>query len=151
MGRELFYIPGSFYRKDDISGFPQRAEKTQKMWNNLYATGTLWNPRQPQDLVKGVKDNQTVLDARPLPPNTFVGPIYQQMSANAAIGATDIYIDSLVGMNVGTTVGVMMDNGILFQALLVSIDAGGAFITIGSPLPYTAASGNLVVCYEVVT
>lgn len=151
MGRHYNFIAGSFYRKDDISGFPQHAEKTQKMWNNLYATGTIWNPRQPQDLVKGVKDNQSVLDARPLPPDQFAGPVYIQLSESAAIGATHIYVESLVGLRVGTTVGIMMDTGVLFQALLISIDAGGEFITIGSPLPRPAASGNLLVCYEVVT
>ena len=32
----------------------------------------MWEARQPQDFVKGVKDDQTVPEARPLSPNTFI-------------------------------------------------------------------------------
>ncbi len=142
---------GSFYRVDDRSGFPQKAERTLKQWDNLIVDQSLYETRQPQDLVRGVKDKQSVEQPRPLAPNVFVGPIYVQISANAGIGATDIYVESLLGLKVNTTVGIMMDNGILFNALLQSIDAGGQFVAISQPLPYPAASGNLLIDYEVVT
>lgn len=109
----------------------------------------MWEPRQPQDLVRGVKDNQTVNDARPLSPAVFTGPVYVQMSEAADVGATHIYVQYLKGLTVGDKVGVMMDNGIEFMTGLQSIDASGLFIVLAAPLPYFAASGNLVCDYRI--
>ena len=110
---------------------------------------SVWEPRQPQDLVKGVKDDQTVPDARPLSPATFIGPVYVQMSQAAATLATQIYVQYMTGLVVGNALGVMMDNGIEFRTALQSIDASGLFIVIAAPLPYHAASGNLVCDYGI--
>lgn len=135
MGRHYSFRPGSFYRTDDRTGFPQYAERTRKQWDNLIVDEKVWEPRQPQDLVRGRKDNQTAPDARPLSPATFVGPIYVQLSQAAAVGATDIYIESIAGLSVGDQIGIMLDNGIEWLATIVSIDPGGAFVTITPPLP----------------
>ena len=72
MGRDRHYVPGSFYRVDDRTGFPTRSYRTRKEWNNLIVSERVWEARQPQDFVKGVKDDQTVPQARPLSPNTFI-------------------------------------------------------------------------------
>jgi len=108
-----------------------------------------WEPRQPQDLVRGVKDLQTVPDARPLAPNHFIGPVYVQMSASANVGATHVYVQYLTGLTVGNKIGVMMNNGVEFPTKLLSIDGSGEFIVLAAPLPYMAASGNLVCDYGI--
>ena len=101
MGRHYSYKPGSYYVADDRTGFPQRAERTRVQWNRLRVDESVWEPRQPQDLVRGVKDNQTVADARPLAPAIFTGPIYEQMNQTSGVGSTVIYLASILGITVG--------------------------------------------------
>lgn len=73
MGTERQYIPGSFYRICDRTGFAIRAERTQREWNNLIVDRRVFEARQPQDFVRGVNDDQTVPFARPRTPNPTVG------------------------------------------------------------------------------
>lgn len=145
MGRKLSYQPGSYYVTDDRTGFPQRAERTRKEWTGLRVDESVWEARQPQDLVRGVKDDQTVPDARPLAPNIFKGPTYVQLTANAAIGATTLQIESTAGFFDGARIGVMLDAGMDFNTTCTGLGAG--FITIAKAMPNTAASGNLVTNY----
>lgn len=72
MGRDRHYVAGTFYRVDDRTGFPTRSWRTQKEWQGYIVDRRVWEARQPQDFVKGVKDDQTVPEARPLQPNTFI-------------------------------------------------------------------------------
>lgn len=147
MGRHYHYRPGSFYRQDDRSGFPQRAERTRTQWNNIIVDESLWEPRQPQDLVRGVKDDQTVPYARPLPPNHFDGPIYAQITEDVGVGALFIPLASTQGLTVGDQIGVMLnaDGGVLFITGISSIVPGG--IKVVDVLPGSVASGNLIVDY----
>lgn len=144
MGRRLKFKMGSFYRKDDRSGFVQRAEDTKLEWNGLLVDRSLWEARQPQDFVKGVKDNQTVPNARPLPPNQFVGPLYVQLSADAAIGATSVQVQSIQGMSNGDKVGVMTNAGQFFNTT-INGQPSGTNIPLAAALPYPASSGNMLV------
>lgn len=146
MGRHLHFRMGSFYRTDDRTGFPQRAERTRQEWNGLIVDETVWEARQPQDLVKGIKDKQSVPDARPLSPNVFVGPVSQYLSANVGIGATVLPMQSTFGFSNGDKVGVMLDIGQVFFTGINGAPTGSA-IVIAKPLPSPAASGNLVTAY----
>lgn len=143
MGRDLHYEPGSFYRADDRTGFPVRAERTQREWNGLIVSKDVWEARQPQDLVKGVKDQQSVPQARPLAPNTFVGPTFVQLSTNAAIGQTVLQVQSTAGFANGDHVAVMQDNGENFFTTLAAPPGAGT-LTLARGLVYRAAQGNLV-------
>lgn len=67
-----FYLPGSNYIIDDESGFRVRVEDARIQWNGLLVDKTRWEARQPQDFVKGVRDDQSVPDPRPVAPATFV-------------------------------------------------------------------------------
>jgi hypothetical protein len=148
MGRQrgIQYRPGSFFRADDRSGFVRRADDTQQEWNGLIVGKDLWEERQPQDFVRGVPDIQTVPNPRPSPPPGFYGPVYAQISANVAIGATFIPLNAVNTFTAGNAVGIMLDNGVMFNTAQVgpSTTLG---ITIAAPMPYTAQSGNDVVNY----
>lgn len=72
MGTELKYIPGSFYRVCDRTGFSTRADRTKREWQGLIVKKEVFEPRQPQDFVRGVQDIQTVPLARPRPTNVFI-------------------------------------------------------------------------------
>lgn len=72
MADDKHYVPGDFYRIDDRSGFKVRAKRTEKEWTGLIVAENLWEPRQPQDFVTGIPDNQTVPDPRPRQTNQFI-------------------------------------------------------------------------------
>ncbi len=148
MGRKrgVQYEPGSFYRTDDRSGFTRRAQDTRQEWTGLIVAEDLWEPRQPQDLVKGVPDDQTVPQPRPVPPAIWDGPLYFQLTQAAAIGDTFLYLQYIAGISNGDAIGVMMDNGEYFNSA-VDGTPSSLGIYIATPLPFTAASGNLVVDY----
>ena len=148
MGRKLHYIRGSFYRTSDRTGFPTRAENTRREWNGLIVENKVWEPRQPQDLVKGVPDVQSVPDARPLGQNVYVGPISVQTTANAVVGQTSIPVQTTFGFYAGAKLGCMtdQDGGAVFFTTLSSIS--GFNLVLANPLPYTMASGNLITLYK---
>lgn len=149
MGRKLHYKLGSFYRVDDRTGFPQRAERTRMEWTGLIVDQARWEPRQPQDLVKGVPDIQSVPDARPLSQNIYVGPISAQTTENAVVGQTAIPVQTIFGFYQGAKVGCMLDldgGAVFFTTLAVA--PSGTTLTLSEPLPYTMASGNLITLYK---
>lgn len=148
MGRDLHYRPGSFYRTDDRTGFPTRAERTRKEWNGYIVGDLYWEARQPQDLVRGVPDYQAVPEARPLAPNTFVGPLYFETAQAIVTGQEIIYLEDTAGINIGDKVGLMMDSGIEFITTIQAILAGGE-VSLLNPAPGPAASGNLLVDYRI--
>ncbi len=142
MGRKLSYRLGSFYRQDDRSGFMQRAEDTRMEWNGRIVDEKLWEPRQPQDLVRGVKDVQSVPMARPKPPPAFYGPQSEQTSAAAGIGAILIPMVSLKGFNPGDKIGIMLSTGQYFFTWLLDFIDGELVIL--NPLPAPVVSGAIV-------
>ena len=56
----------------DRCGFKYKASELRKTWDNLMVCKKDWEPRQPQDFVRGRKDQQTVPWARPEPEYVFV-------------------------------------------------------------------------------
>jgi hypothetical protein len=62
---------GDFWRIDDETGFKVRASNTARQWDNRIVRDP--DQRNPQDYVRGRKDRQTVIDARPEPADVFVG------------------------------------------------------------------------------
>lgn len=54
---------------DDYTGFKVDLGKLKKDWAGLYSTDP--DKRNPQDFVRGVKDNQALPFARPEPPDSF--------------------------------------------------------------------------------
>lgn len=147
MGRKLHYRPGSWYQTDDRTGFVQRVERTRKEWDGLLVDQRVWEPRQPQDLVRGVKDNQNVSDARPLGPNVFVGPVETTLAQTSLVQSWAGVLASLFGFTSGDTLAIMLDNGSLFMTVAYA----DAFVADGvlfeTALPYQASSGNVVYNY----
>ncbi len=144
MGRDLHFVPNSFYRVDDRTGFPTRAERTRKEWNGLQVNQRVWEPRQPQDLVRGVPDYQAVPDPRPLAPNSFVGPTEVSISTFAGPGATALSVDSYQGLVWGDAVGLMLDDGVLFRTTLLGFNGAGQ-VVLADKLPSGASAGNLLI------
>lgn len=147
MGRKLHFKMGSFYRIDDRTGFAQRAENTRQEWQGLIVDTKVWEARQPQDLVRGMPDDQSVPDARPLAPAVYVGPVSQATSAAAVVGQAVLQMQSLSGFYNGARVGCMLDSGSLFFTT-IQIQTAANAITLAKSLPSSMASGNLVTVYQ---
>jgi len=62
-----YYKKGSWNVKCARTGFKIKAEDARQEWNGLIVRRESWEPRQPQDYVKGVPDNPAVPLARPRP------------------------------------------------------------------------------------
>lgn len=120
MGRKLHYRPGSFYRVDDRTGFPERAENTVREWDNLYVSPRVWEPRQPQDFVRGVPEERAPQDVRPLAPDVEVGPTYYQLAQAATPGVQTVVLVDSSGIMPGDPVGVMLDSGVIFRTTVIS-------------------------------
>lgn len=75
MADDLHYVPGDFYRICDMTGFKVRANRTKEMWFGTIRRSQSWEPRQPQDFVRGRPDKQSVPDARPRQADVSVGVV----------------------------------------------------------------------------
>lgn len=66
------WVAGDFWRICDCCGFRVRASKTRKRWDGLMVCLDDWEPRHPQDGVKGRADKMAVPNPRPEPADTFI-------------------------------------------------------------------------------
>lgn len=87
MADDRHYVPGDFYRIDDRTGFKVRSGRTRMEWTGFIVSTKVWEERQPQDFVRGVKDNQNVPNPRPRQPNVFIEP-------NATSNMFEVYGDN---------------------------------------------------------
>jgi hypothetical protein len=159
MGTKLHFKPGSFYRVDDRSGFAVRAEHTRKQWNNIIVRLQSFEERQPQDFVRGRRDDQTVPEPRPRQVNQFLGVQTTLAQSTGASGGFSsgfssgfdvtgnglaLVVQSAVGFNVGDSISVQLDNGTTFFTTAAAINFSTNLITPSQPLPFPASSGNIV-------
>lgn len=148
MGRKrgVQYKMGEFYRSDDRSGFTRRASRTKQEWNQLIVGEDLWEARQPQDLVKGVPDDQTVPNARTVPEASFVGPLDTTLTYAAVVGDIFLFLDAINGFTPGAKVGVFTDQGGYFYTTVsgAPISTG---IHITGAIPYPCSKGNTVTVF----
>ena len=63
---------GDYLMCCDRCGFTIWASEAKKTWDGLYVCEADWEPRHPQDFVRGVPDRQTVPVARPRPQDVFL-------------------------------------------------------------------------------
>jgi len=150
MADDLHYVPGDWYILSDRSGFKTRARRARMEWDNLFVAEREWEPRQPQDFVKGVRDDQTVPTARPRQLDQFQGPMGTVLvkaftpALPGPPGPWFLYVESSVRYVIGDTLWVMMDNGV--QGVCKIIDVPSQLsVQIDRNLPWTAAIGNEII------
>lgn len=143
MADDLHYVHGDFYRIDDRTGFKVRAKRTRKEWTNLIVDQARWEPRQPQDFVTGVIDDQTVPEPRPRQTDVFLGPLQTTTTAAAVAGATSLSVASSVRFLVNDTVEIMLDTNEYFTVTVQTVPTGTSF-TFTPAIPRSAAAGNIV-------
>ena len=59
----------------DACGRKMKASDLRQRWDGLKVCNEDWEPRQPQDFVRGVADYQAPPWTRPEPPNQFIDPL----------------------------------------------------------------------------
>lgn len=174
MGTKLFYKPGSFYRICDRTGFAERAEHTKKQWNNIIVRTRSFEERQPQDFVRGRRDDQTVPEPRPRQVPTYLGvqttvqyqitlgdlgPGWSVASGggegsafssgfssgfSTSPAAQTLLVESVVGFNAGDSISVQLINGTTFFTTAMAINYNTNTITTSQPLPVPAGGGAIV-------
>lgn len=144
MPRDRKFIGGGFYRLDDRSGFKCRDTDTTKEWNGLYIRNDMAEPRQSQDFVRGVADDQRVPEPRPRQMDAFLGPLITTLTAASAAGATSLAVASSVRMFAGDVIEVMVGtfSGSTQYRTTIATVPNTLSLTIPAPgLPQAAASG----------
>ena len=120
MADDRHYVGGDYYQLDDNTGFKVRASTTRQQWNSVVTQPQHFNPRQVQDLVVGVRDDQSVPMPRPRQQNQYVFAS-ATVTAPAARGSTTIAVDTTIGFTVGDRCQVMLDQGEQFPFVLSAI------------------------------
>lgn len=143
-------MPGDFYRICDRTGFKLRAGKTRKEWTGRIVRDKSWEPRQPQDFVTGVRDDQSVWDPRPRSVDAYQGDLISNIIATAPIAAVQISINSTARMFAGDAIGVMLDNGILFNTSIDDV-LSVTDLFIAAPLPWSTSDGLFFINYTAIS
>lgn len=144
MADDKHYVGGEWYRICDRTGFKMRAPVTRKEWTNRIVRTQSWEPRQPQDFVRGVKDDQSVSDPRPRQLNQFQGPLGTTLTAQANAGTNILQIGSSVRMFVGDKVTIMLSTNENFYTTLTDVPSLTT-VQIANGLPQTALNGAVFI------
>lgn len=71
------YVKGEWKADCDVCGRTYKASELQKRWDGLMCCSRgCWEPRQPQDFVRGVADYQAPGWTRPEPQDEFIPVTY---------------------------------------------------------------------------
>lgn len=112
-------------------------------WNGMLVDLKNFEPRQPQDFVKGVPEDMRVSIPRPRPIDTFIGPLDTELAAAASAGDTTIEVLSTTRMAVNDRLSIMLEDGSTFLTTIFLV-ASASELQINTPLSYSAASGAKV-------
>lgn len=140
MADDKHYVPGDFYRICDRTGFKVRASATRKQWDDLIVRDESYEPRQPQDYVTGVVDEQWVEDPRPVQSASFVGPLCTVTTANVVPGQVAVVVESTIRMLVGDRISLMQDNGVQLFSTIQSI-SDSTHLQIQNTVTFQASAG----------
>lgn len=72
MGAKDYYLHGDYNALCFECGFKFKASELKRHWQGYYVCDSCWEPRHPQDFVRGVPDEQTPPWTQPKPEDTFV-------------------------------------------------------------------------------
>lgn len=102
------YIPGDYYTTCDRTGFKIRASKAKREWTGALVREESWEPRHPQDFVRGLKDDMAAPGIKQVP--LAMGPLTTIVTAYAGVAATSIVVESSERFAPGDRITIMLDN-----------------------------------------
>lgn len=144
------YLKGDFWRICEECGFKMRSSQTRKRWDGLMVCDADFEERHPQDFVKGTIDRQNVPDPRPEAVNNFIGALTTEMLQAAAAGATTLYVVSTVRFTANDHIGLLMDDGNEYRAVVQSV-VDSTILSTTAALPGSISAGASVINYSAVS
>lgn len=103
MGQADFLRVGDYNAICDVCGRKFKFSRLRQKWDNTWACSADWEPRQPQDYLKGIMDNMSVPLSRPDPPNLFIqdeivteSPVITLSFIKALLKSLAVSVSSLV-------------------------------------------------------
>lgn len=116
------YVPGSHYMLCDRTGFKRRVDKVRREWDQLEVWDKVWEPRQPQDFVRGVRDDQAAspIRARQVDQFTIVGTFVTAFQRRLQ---STVQVKTTLGFLVLDQVAVMLDEGDPYYPFIVGLTA----------------------------
>jgi hypothetical protein len=145
----MTYIAGDFWRICDSCGSKFRASQTLKRWDGQIVCHDDWEPRHPQDFVRGRLDRQNVPEARPEPVDAFVGPLQTTLTADVAASGTTLTVESSARFEASDHIGITCANGDVLVRIIDDVPTS-LTITITTALHTPALSGAKVINYSAV-
>ena len=133
---------GNYKMVCDLCGQVRMASEIKKTWDNFFVCAdTCWQPRHPQDFVRGVADDQTIPVVR--------SDVVQSMgtttlSVAASKNATTVTLASVSGLADRDALGIVLNTGECHWTFSDGIPTVGGVVTLGSYLPGNASLGNIV-------
>lgn len=165
------YSEGDHWVIDDRTGRKVLASKTVKEWTGLIVdrNHAIDLQRHPQEIQKIVIE-QPVKDARPRPPDVFIGPLEVSTLLAARAGTVFLLVTSITRFRIGDEIGVMLGNLDLWRTTIrqlysapldvavgafaelafsedADVNATYFYLEVHDPLPWDVDLGALVVDY----
>lgn len=104
----------------DACGRIVKASQLKKRWDGFMVDDRCWEPRQPQDFVRGVADYQAPAYTRPEPSNNFIPFTFTPLLIAVSNVITTITSKSVLVVNkiitITSTSAVTMIRGILIRS-----------------------------------
>lgn len=82
-GEADFWADGQWNFTCQLCGRKQKSGRAMRTWNNLYVCKHHKEVRNPQDFIRGVKEQMSVPWTRPQGPDQFVPPVCSLQGTNA--------------------------------------------------------------------
>jgi hypothetical protein len=86
---DAYYEPGDHNVICDRTGHKIKRSQARKEWNGLLVRKESWEPRHPQDKIRGRPDRQSVPDPRPWSTQRFLSPTEVTASDLTGSGTPD--------------------------------------------------------------
>lgn len=129
---------------DDRTGFVHYASEMRREWNGFLVSRRIYERRNPQEQVRGLKDKQFVEDARPRGIDQFTGPLTTELDGAHTAGTQTINVTSSARFSGGDHLRIALDNREMFRAIVQTIPSATS-IELTATLPWAASDGNAVV------
>jgi len=109
MGRYDYYKPGDWNAICEVCGQKFKASKLKRRWDGLLVCKRDWEPRHPQDFVRGVKDKQSVPFTRKETPDSVVhlcGPCERSSVSGIAVAGCSVAGNTLLNSEILVCLGI---------------------------------------------
>ena len=118
MGTRDYYKHGDFNAICDVCGFKFKGSELKKRWDGVMVCEQDWEPRQQQDLIRGIKEDTSTPYSKPEATNIYPTGYVQALAGATTITSADLGTDNRVVVDV-----VQQLSGVYTQgAVTITID-----------------------------